>query len=101
MTTSMIIIQKSLMQIAHACVNELKVSNKVELSNSWSDNAIGKNFDTQIRKELGPYWHKLSSKGKQLVADLATIRRTLIYLFMYDCVAFYQFLMTVRSEARE
>lgn len=41
------------------------------------ENAMFRVFDTLIRKQLDPVWHRLGPKTKQLVADLSTLRQLL------------------------
>ena len=39
----------------------------------------------------------MSSKTKQLVSDLKTLRLVLAYLTQYDCITFYNFVSTLRT----
>lgn len=56
------------------------------------DKFLFRSFDKSMRTQLEPYWHRLSSKTKQLVEDLKTLRRLLDYLLDYDSVSFNRLL---------
>lgn len=54
------------------------------------ETALGRDFDRMVRLQLDPIWHMLSSKTRQLVADLKTLRLVLRYvrnLFVTFCYA--------------
>jgi DNA excision repair protein ERCC-4 len=40
----------------------------------------------------------VSNQSRRLISDLTTLRRCLSYLLSYDCVSFYRYLLTVRTE---
>ena len=48
-----------------------------------------------VRRILDPVWHKVGPRTKQLVSDLATLRRLLSYLLTYDALAFHAYLETL------
>ena len=48
-----------------------------------------------VRRMLDPVWHKVGPRTKQLVSDLATLRRLLTYLLTYDALAFHAYLETL------
>ena len=45
------------------------------------ENAFFKSFDSLIRNQLDPIWHRIGFKTKQLVNDLKTLRKLLKYPF--------------------
>jgi DNA excision repair protein ERCC-4 len=51
------------------------------------ENALFKSFDTIVRMQLEPIWHKTSKRTRALVTDLQTLRKLLSYLVSYDCVS--------------
>lgn len=59
------------------------------------EKALFKSFDVIIRRQLDPIWHRVSSKTKQLVGDLKTLRNLLGYLVSYDSVNFNLYLETI------
>ncbi|QSL66587.1 hypothetical protein MERGE_000969 [Pneumocystis wakefieldiae] len=97
MTEAMKNIQQAILECIEICISELKSSNfdKIDIEDWNIDNALHKNFDQMIRRQLDLYWHRISSKTKQLVSDLTTLRRILYYLLSYDCVSFYKILETI------
>ena len=38
------------------------------------ENAITRSFDKIVKLHLDPVWHQLSSKTKQLIADIKTLK---------------------------
>ncbi|OBZ77924.1 hypothetical protein A0H81_01639 [Grifola frondosa] len=52
-------------------------------------------FDMIVRRVLDPVWHKVGLRTKQLVSNLATLRRLLSYLLTYDALAFHAYLKTL------
>lgn len=59
------------------------------------ENAYFRSFDAIVRRQLDPVWHKVGPRTKQLVNDLATLRRLLTYLLNYDPLAFHAYLETI------
>ena len=51
-----------------------------------------------VRRILDPVWHKVGPRTKQLVSDLATLRRLLSYLLTYDALAFHAYLETLIAD---
>lgn len=58
---------------------------QMDLDDLNVDNAYFRSFDVLVRRQLDPVWHKVGPKTKQLVSDLATLRR----LLMYVCSLFF------------
>ena len=58
-------------------------------------NALFRSFDTVIKAQLDPHWHRIGPKTRQLVNDLSTLRQLLTYLLSFDAVSFNQFLETI------
>ncbi|KAJ1554139.1 hypothetical protein HK096_004872, partial [Nowakowskiella sp. JEL0078] len=99
MSDTMKDIQSALLDCIEMCLNEIRRSNPtIDLDELTVENALHKSFDTIIRGQLDPIWHRVSSKSKGLVADLKTLRCLLGYLVVYDCVTFNSFLETILSE---
>ena len=46
------------------------------------ENAYFRSFDAIVRRQLDPVWHKVGPRTKQLVSNLATLRRLLMYVLL-------------------
>ncbi|XP_072024102.1 DNA repair endonuclease XPF-like [Amphiura filiformis] len=102
MTDSMLTVQTALLEIMSACIKEIKQLNPaLDVDELTVENAIGKkSLDQVIRVLLDPIWHQLGSATKKLIGDLKLLRMMLFYLTQYDCVTFYNFLNSLRSNER-
>ena len=54
---------------------------QLDLEDLNVENAYFTSFDAVVRRQLDPVWHKVGPKTKQLVGDLATLRRLLTYVY--------------------
>ncbi len=95
MTESMKEIHGALVQCMSTTMAELKRSNamvggflvlpsvlscfQLDLDDLIVENAYFRSFDAIVRRQLDPVWHKVGPRTKQLVSDLATLRRLLTY----------------------
>ncbi|KAI0292750.1 hypothetical protein BC826DRAFT_1092024 [Russula brevipes] len=96
MTDSMKEIHGGLVQCMSTTLAELKRSNTtLDLDDLNVENAYFRSFDAVVRRQLDPVWHKVGPRTKQLVSDLATLRRLLAYLLNYDPLAFHAYLETI------
>jgi DNA excision repair protein ERCC-4 len=78
MTESMKEIHGGLVQCMSTTLAELKRSNTMlDLDDLSVENAYFRSFDAIVRRQLDPVWHKVGPRTKQLVSDLATLRRLL------------------------
>jgi DNA excision repair protein ERCC-4 len=79
MTEEMQQIQASIVQCIETSLSEIKKGNSKELDmEDWNvENALHKNFDVIVRRQLDPVWHKVSWKTKQIVGDLKELREML------------------------
>lgn len=81
----MVEIQSAIISCIEASVSEIRKMNSKELDlEDWSiQSALHTSFDTIIRRQLEPIWHRVSWKTKQIVEDLKSLRRLLKlgYLF--------------------
>ncbi|XP_028403688.1 DNA repair endonuclease XPF-like isoform X1 [Dendronephthya gigantea] len=102
LTPSMLVIQTSILDLISTCLRDIKRLNSfLDPEELTVENSINKSFDKLLRLQLDPVWHQLNSKTKQLVADLKVLRTLLFYLTQYDCVTFYQFLLSLRASERD
>ena len=96
MTDSMSEIHGAIVQCMTTTLAELKRANTMlDLDDLSIDNAYFRSFDMVVRRILDPVWHKVGPRTKQLVSDLATLRRLLGYLLTYDALAFHAYLETL------
>ncbi|KAH9889061.1 hypothetical protein C8Q73DRAFT_654519 [Cubamyces lactineus] len=96
MTEAMSEIHHAIVQCMTTTLSELKRANTMlDLDDLTIDNAYFRSFDMIVRRMLDPVWHKVGPRTKQLVSDLATLRRLLTYLLTYDALAFHAYLETL------
>ncbi|KZT71130.1 hypothetical protein DAEQUDRAFT_688077 [Daedalea quercina L-15889] len=96
MSESMSEIHHAIVQCMTTTLSEIKRANTaLDLDDLNIDNAYFKSFDMIVRRMLDPVWHKVGPRTKQLVGDLAVLRRLLSYLLTYDAIAFQGFIDTL------
>lgn len=96
MTDAMRDIQNAIMECVEVSIGELKKGNSGLEMGDWNiDSALHKNFDTIVRRQLDPVWHRVSWKTKQIVNDLTVLRGLLHSLLTYDAVSFNRHLDTI------
>ncbi|KAK3818773.1 MAG: hypothetical protein J3Q66DRAFT_338444 [Benniella sp.] len=98
MTKAMKTIQAAIVECIDICLQELRRSSsaiELDIDDFTVEKALFKSFDVIIRRQLDPIWHRVSSKTKQLVGDLKTLRNLLGYLVSYDSVNFNLYLETI------
>jgi DNA excision repair protein ERCC-4 len=105
MTESMKEIHGGLVQCMSMTLAELKRSNttvgifflsrfqvftfsQLDLDDLNVENAYFRSFDAIVRRQLDPVWHKVGPRTKQLVSDLATLRRLLSYALQHSFLSF-------------
>jgi DNA excision repair protein ERCC-4 len=106
MTESMKEIHGGLVQCMSMTLAELKRSNttvgfflslsrfqififpQLDLDDLNVENAYFRSFDAIVRRQLDPVWHKVGPRTKQLVSDLATLRRLLSYALQHSFLLF-------------
>ncbi|KAG8220668.1 hypothetical protein J3R82DRAFT_2951 [Butyriboletus roseoflavus] len=93
MSENMSAIHHAIVQCMTTTLSELKRSNtSLDLDDLTIESAYFRSFDAVVRRQLDPVWHKVGPKTKQLVSDLATLRRLLTYLLSYDALGFHAYL---------
>jgi DNA excision repair protein ERCC-4 len=96
MTDAMRDIQNAIMECVEVSIGELKKGNSGLEMEDWNiDSALHKNFDSIVRRQLDPVWHRVSWKTKQIVNDLTVLRGLLHSLLTYDAVSFNRHLDTI------
>ncbi|KAF8580272.1 hypothetical protein K439DRAFT_1415468 [Ramaria rubella] len=102
MTESMKDIHEAIVNCMNATLNELKRSNTtLDLDDLDIKAAYFRSFDSMVRRQLDPVWHKVGPRTKRLVGDLTTLSKLLTYLLSYDPIAFYEYLETIVSSNRD
>ncbi|XP_038066570.1 DNA repair endonuclease XPF-like [Patiria miniata] len=102
LSPSMLAIQTAILDIIAACIKEVQRCNpSLDSSEVTVESAIGrKSLEQAIRRQLQPLWHQLTATTKQLIADLKLLQMLLYYLTQYDCVTFYNFLKSLRTNEK-
>ncbi len=59
LTPGMRAVQELVLDVMRACVDELRASRRGELEHVTLEAAFFHSFDANIRRDLGPMWHKL------------------------------------------
>ncbi|KAL1882073.1 hypothetical protein VTK73DRAFT_2482 [Phialemonium thermophilum] len=98
MTDAMKEIQNAILECVEVSIQELKKGNTGLEMDDWNiDNALLKNFDVMVRRQLDPNWHRVSWKTKQIVSDLTVLRGMLESIVSLDAVSFLQQLDTIHA----
>lgn len=101
MTDAMRDIQNAVLECVEASISELRKSNSgIEMEDWTLDSALHRNFDTIIRRQLDPVWHRTTFKTRQVVRDLTLLRTILHALLTYDAVDFNRYLDTVLAASQ-
>ncbi|PVH98378.1 DNA repair protein-like protein RAD1 [Periconia macrospinosa] len=101
MTDAMRSIQNAVLECVEASISELRKSNAgVDMVDWTLDSALHKNFDTIIRRQLDPVWHRTTFKTRQVVRDLTLLRTILHALLTHDAVDFNKYLDTVLAASQ-
>ncbi|KIM21371.1 hypothetical protein M408DRAFT_80635 [Serendipita vermifera MAFF 305830] len=96
MTAYMKEIHGAIIQCIEATLSDLKRSNtELNLDDLNVQSAYFRNFDLMARRQLNSVWHRVGFRTKQLVGDLATLRRLLLYLLSYDPIGFQAYVETI------
>ncbi|KAK2724738.1 hypothetical protein QYM36_001283 [Artemia franciscana] len=83
-TPAMLSIQTACLDLIHYSTKELKKTNpSLDLEDISVEAALSKSFHKILQLQLEPVWHQLSSKTRQLVADLKTLRTILVQKFEF------------------
>lgn len=91
-------IQTCILDLMNHTVKELKRINKtVEMQEITVENCISKKFHKILQAQLDCIWYQLSSKSKQLIVDLKTLRYLIITVLYSDSVTFYSVLGQYRK----
>lgn len=97
LTKKMQLIQASIMDCLNSCLMELRRSKLLrEVEDDLTlDFALNRNFDRMLRTQLDSVWYRLGYSIKELISDIAILRKLLTYLTSYDAVSFLKYLDTI------
>lgn len=96
MSDAMLSIQNAVLECVEVSISELKKANSGLDMEDWTlDSALHRNFDTMVRRQLDPVWHRVSWRTKQIANDLTVLRSILHSLLSYDCVSLLRYLDTI------
>ncbi|KAJ1944131.1 DNA repair protein RAD16 [Kickxella alabastrina] len=92
----MVELQQAALDCVAAMISELCSSAKVLDSAEINVEAsLFRYFDAMVKRQLAPYWHRLSGRVRGMVADLASLRRVAELITAYDCVSLQRYLDTL------
>ncbi|KAJ3123807.1 hypothetical protein HK100_011478 [Physocladia obscura] len=98
MTKNMANIQAAIIDCINESILEIKRVHRFADPEEFSvENALFATFEANLHTNLDPIWHRVSTRTKRIVSDVSTLRRLLGYLTIYDPVAFYSFLESIRA----
>ena len=101
MTDAMRDIQNAVLECVELSIAELKKSNAGLEMDDWNlDSALHRSFDTVVRRQLDPVWHRTSFRTRQIVRDLTLLRTILHALLTFDAVSFNKYLDTVLASSQ-
>ena len=96
MSDAMQDIQNAVLECVEVSISELRKANTGLEMEDWTlDSALHRNFDTIIRRQLDPVWHRVSWRTKQIANDLTVLRSILHSLLNYDSVSLLKYLDTI------
>lgn len=101
MTEAMRNIQSAVLECVEVSIAELKKMNTGIIDLDFSvDSALHRSFDSIMRRQLDPVWHRVSFRTKMIVRDLTMLRTILHSLLAYDAVEFNRYLDTVLAASQ-
>ncbi|EME87238.1 uncharacterized protein MYCFIDRAFT_212808 [Pseudocercospora fijiensis CIRAD86] len=97
MTDAMRDIQNAVLECVEVSISELKKMNTgtIEMEDWNLDSALHRSFDSIVRRQLDPVWHRVSFRTKMIVRDLTMLRTILHSLLTLNAVDFNKYLDTV------
>jgi ERCC4-type nuclease len=97
-TSNMRAIQNAILVCLNSCLSELKKScPTLEAEQLTLENGLFSSFDSTIRSQLDPDWHRVSIRTKSIINDLGVLRKLLDYLIRYDAFSFYYLLLKLQA----
>lgn len=102
MTDAMRDIQNAVLECVEVSISELKKMNTgtIEMDDFNMDSALHRSFDSIVRRQLDPVWHRVSFRTKMIVRDLTMLRTILHSLLTLNAVDFQKYLDTVLAASK-
>ncbi|KAK4635214.1 DNA repair protein rad16 [Fulvia fulva] len=101
MSDAMKDIQNALLECIDVSISELKKGNTGIDMDDWNaDSALHRNFDSIVRRQLDPVWHRTSFRTRQIVRDLSMLRTILHHVLTLNAVDFNKYLDTVLAASQ-
>mmetsp|Transcript_36237 Transcript_36237/g.57997 ORF Transcript_36237/g.57997 Transcript_36237/m.57997 type:complete len:788 (-) Transcript_36237:48-2411(-) len=94
-------IQDQIVAALDMCLQELRRTQNLELSDLTVENGLFRSFEVTLRRQLDPLWHKVSFKTKQLVQDVGVLRKLLPDLIRFDAVMFLRILTNIMTKTSD
>jgi DNA excision repair protein ERCC-4 len=102
MTDAMRDIQNAVLECVEVSISELKKMNSgiIEMDDFNMDSALHRSFDSIVRRQLDPVWHRVSFRTRMIVRDLTMLRTILHSLLTLNAVDFNKYLDTVLAASQ-
>ncbi|KAJ2856290.1 DNA repair protein RAD16 [Coemansia erecta] len=101
LTRAMVELQQAALDCVSATISELCSSAKVIDQETVNvESSLFRFFDAMVKRQLQPYWHRLSARIRGMVTDLALLRHLTELITVYDCVSLQKYLDTLLLSSR-
>ncbi|KAJ2728849.1 DNA repair protein RAD16 [Coemansia sp. BCRC 34962] len=95
-TRAMIELQQATLDCVSATISELSSATKLLDPDAINvESSLFRYFDALVKRMLAPHWHRLNTRVRGMVADLAALRRVAELITAYDCVSLLKYLDTL------
>jgi hypothetical protein len=87
------------MKVLDSMLKQVQRSHKLDSTELSLSNALTKNFDAAIRRQLDAIWNTVPQSTQGLVREIRTVQSLLTYLLRFNCVSFLRYLQCLRAAA--
>ncbi|KAJ1732067.1 DNA repair protein RAD16 [Coemansia biformis] len=92
-TRSMVELQQAVLDCLSATIGELCSSTKaLDPETVNVESSLFRYFDAMVKRQLSPYWHRLSARVRNMADDLTLLRRVAELITAYDPVSLLEYL---------
>ncbi|KAJ2720227.1 DNA repair protein RAD16 [Coemansia sp. Benny D115] len=92
-TRAMVELQQAALDCVSATISELCAAAKMLDTDTVSVEAsLFRHFDAVVKRQLAPYWHRLSARVRGMVGELAALRSVGELITAADCVSLQRYL---------
>ncbi|KAJ2823656.1 DNA repair protein RAD16, partial [Coemansia erecta] len=100
-TRAMVELQQAVLDCLSAMISELCSTTKLLDPDTFNvESSLFRYFDSMVKRQLNPYWHRLSGRARGMVGDLALLRRVAELITTYDAVSLLEYLDTLLLAAK-